>query len=780
MNTDDELYDSSIQDAANESEGSIGEIIFGYLKYWKWFILSITVFLVAGYFYVKSQVPQYRIQTQIIIKDTKQSTDKIIFDELGVTPPNIVIENEILIMRSNTLIEKVVKDLGLQTSYYSKGRLSKRILYKTEPASINLLVPSKKTYTKDWAVQLVDSQGAMFDGKKVPFNKPTSTTAGVIVIKPNENTSKEPYFVTFSTVASVAQQYISKIAVAPTSKQSNMLVISVEDAVPSRGEDFLNKVVEEYISAAINDKNKNIANTIAFIDERLRVLQGELGVEEKNVQEFKSNNNITDLGSEASMIFSKVTGNDSKVTDIDLQLTMLKQVEGYLSTPDNLSVVQPSMLGLTDNTITSMVNQLGELKLQKQSLLRTIPESNPIVAAINDQIISLKGSLKEAVKTLRSSLLLNRREVEKVNNKFQADLKQVPVRERQLMDVMRNKTIKDNLFNFLLQKREETGLSLASNAADSRVINPARSSAAPIKPVISTLYLIFVSLGLGLPVGIIFVKDMLNNNVRRKSDISKNTRVPIIAQISQSDDGAALTIITKPRSIVAEQIRALRTNLDFLIPGNGCKVILFTSTVSGEGKSFISLNLGASLASTGKRVIILELDLRKPKLLSTIGLEKKIGLSDYLIGKVGYKDIIREIPQQENFYMIESGTIPPNPAEILMNSHLPELIAALKADYDYILIDAPPIGLVTDAQILGKYADVTFFLVRHNFSRKDHINLLNEIYTKRIFKNLNVIFNSIDTSGFAYGYRYDYSYYGEQEPKNKSLLSSIADKFNKK
>ena len=780
MNTDDELYDSSIQEGATDSEGNIGEVIYGYLKHWKWFLLSLIVFLIAGYFYVKSQVPQYRIQTQILIKDTQQSTDKIILDELGVTPPNIVIENEILIMRSNTLVEKVVKDLDLQTSYYSKGRLTKRILYKTEPASIDLLVPSSKTYTKDWPVQIVDGQGAMFDGKKVPFNKPTSTAAGVIVIKPTEINGKEPYFVTFSTVTSVAQQYINKMVIAPTSKQSNTLLITIEDAVPSRGENFLNRVVEEYTSEAISDKNKNIASTITFIDERLRVLQGELGVEEKNVEQFKSKNNITDLGTEASTIFTNVGDNDSKLTEIDLQLTMLKQVQGYLSTPDNLSVVQPSLLGLTDNTVTSMVNQLGELKLQKQSLLRTVPETNPIVASINDQIISLKASLREATKTLRSSLLLNRREVEKVNNRFQSQLKQVPVKERQLMDVMRNKTIKDNLFNFLLQKREETGLSLASNTADSRVINPARSSGAPIKPVISTLYLIFISIVLALPVAVIFIRDMLNNNIRRKSDISKNTRVPIISQISESEDGGALTIITKPRSLVAEEIRALRTNLDFLIPGNGCKVILFTSTVSGEGKSFISLNLGASLASTGKKVIILELDLRKPKLLSTIGLEKKIGLSDYLIGKVAYKDIIRAVPQQENFYMIESGTIPPNPAEILMNSHLPELITALKAEYDYVLVDAPPIGLVTDAQILGKYADVTFFLMRHNFSRKDHIHLLNELYTKKIFKNLNIIFNSIDTSSLAYGYRYDYSYYGESEPKSKSWLSSITNKFTKK
>jgi tyrosine-protein kinase Etk/Wzc len=771
MNTDDELYDASIQIASEENEGSLGETILGYLRYWKWFLLSLVIFMTSGYFYVRSQVPQYLIQTQILIKDSKQVTDQIVLEQLGVTSPNITVESEILIIKSNTLIEKSVSDLELQTSYYNQGKFNQRLLYEHIPAKINVLVPSRNTYAKEWSVQILNPNEIMFEGQKVPFSKPTQTKAGVILVKPLELFDKGQYYVKFNTIQSIANQYISKLAITPASKQSNMLVIAVEDAIPKRGEDFLNKVVEEYTAAAISDKTKSISSALAFIDERLKVLQGELGTEEKNVQEFKSNNQVTDLSSQAASIYTQVTGNDTKIADFDLQLTMLKQIEGYLATSDKVDVKQPSLLGLTDGTVVSMVNQLGQLKLQKQSLLRTIPETNPVVAAINDQIVSLKSSLKEATRTLRSSLLLNRSEVEKLNAQLEGTLKLVPIKERQLVDVMRNQSIKNNLFTFLLQKREETGLSLASNAAVSRVINPARSSGAPIKPIKSTLYMIFLFLGLGIPFGVIFIKDMLNDTVRRKSDISKYTRVPIIAQISESEDENALTVVTKPRSIVAEQIRALRTNLDFLIPIPGTKTILFTSTNSGEGKSFISLNLGASLASTGKKVIILELDLRKPKLLSTVGLDKKVGLSDYLIGKVAYQDIIRAVPQQENFFMIESGTIPPNPAEILMNQRLTDMITELKKEYDYVLIDAPPIGLVTDAQILSKYADVTFYLIRHNYTRKDHISLLNEIYLKKIFKNLNIIFNSIDVSGFNYGYRYDYSYYGDSETKKRGWLN---------
>jgi tyrosine-protein kinase Etk/Wzc len=776
MNTEEEVYDQPFQEN-NEGGVSIWETVFKYIKHWPWFLLSLGLFMIAGYFYVKSQIPQYRIQSQILINDNKQSADEVLFTALNISPPNVVVENEILILKSNTLIEKVVQDLNLQSSYFVKRTLKKRILYKNEPISIDLIKESGISYTKDWSVQFLNNNEVLFNGKKIPLNTPVITEAGTIVAKLTQfGAFSDVYYVTFNTVQNVAQEYLGKLIIAPVTKQSNILNLVTEDAVPRRGQDFLDKVVEEYIEASLNYKTKNIANTIKFINDRLKELAVELDSENQNVQNFKSVNNITDLSSQSQTILEKINRNDAQLAEIDLQLVILRNIEGFLASPDNVEVNQPSMIGMPDATVASQVTQLGDLKLKKQALLRTVRETNPVVSTINDQILSLKNSLNQTIKTVRSNLNVTIRELKGQSGGYEAQLKGIPVKERKLLDVMRNQGVKNTLFNFLLQKREETQLSLASNTADSRIINPARSSGVPIKPIVSTLYMIFFSLGLGIPLAVIFIKEMLNNNIQRKADISKATRVPIIAQISHSDDMSPLTIISKPRSIVAEQIRALRTNLDFLIPGSGSKTILFTSTVSGEGKSFIALNLGASLASTGKKVIILELDLRKPKLLSTIGLDKRTGLSDYLIGKVDYKDIIREVPQQENFYMIESGTIPPNPAEILMNSHLPALIASLRQEYDYILIDAPPIGLVTDAQILSQYADVTFYLVRHNFTRKEHMVMLNDIQRKKVFKNLNIVFNSVDTSGFGYGYRYDYSYYGDNEEKKESLLSFLNKK----
>jgi len=775
MNLEEESYDQSFQEN-NESGVSIWETVFKYVKHWPWFLLSLSVFMVLGYFYVKSQIPQYRIQGQILINDNKQSTDEVIFNALNITPPNVVIENEILILRSNTLIEKVVQDLNLQNSYFVKGPLKKRILYKNQPVSVELIRESGKAYTKDWSVQFLNESEALFDGKKISLNTPVSTEAGTIIAKSTHFAKyNEEYYVTFNTVQSVAQDYLNKLTVAPVNKQSNILNLVTEDAVPKRGQDFLDKMVEKYNEAAINYKTQNISNTIKFINDRLKELAVELNTENRNVQNFKSANNVTDLSTQSQAILEKINSNDAQLAQVELQLVVLRNIEGFLASPDNAEVSQPSLLGMPDETLAAQVGQLGDLKLKKQALLRTVRETNPVLSSINDQIISLKNSIKQTVGTVRSNLNVTTRELKQQSGSYESQLKGMPVKERQLLDVMRNQGVKNTLFTFLLQKREETQLTLASNTADSRIINAARASGAPIKPIVSTLYMIFFTLGVGIPFAVIFTKGMLNSNIQRKTDISKATRVPIIAQISHSDGMDPLTVISKPRSIVAEQIRALRTNLDFLIPGPGSKTILFTSTVSGEGKSFISLNLGASLASTGKKVIILELDLRKPKLLSTIGLDKRTGLSDYLIGKVDYQSIVRAVPQQENFYMIESGTIPPNPAEILMNTHLSDLISSLRKEYDYILIDAPPVGLVTDAQILSQYADVTFYLVRHNFSRKEHMNLLNEIQKKKIFKNLNIVFNSIDASGFGYGYRYDYSYYGESEAK-KSFIEKLFTK----
>ncbi|QJD96946.1 polysaccharide biosynthesis tyrosine autokinase [Mucilaginibacter robiniae] len=773
MDSENELYDEFQENSGSES--GFGDILFRYLKHWPWFVLSLVVFMTIGYFYVKSQVPQYQIEADILIKDNNQIPNQSVLQQLNLAQPAINLDNELLILKSSSLTKKVVKDLGLQTSYYVKGHLSKRYLYKNTPANVDVLQPSVETYTGEWRVQFVNANEVLFAGKRIPVNQPVKTEAGIIKVTPNLSFfNKQAFYAVFSTLDAAANQYLKGLGVTPANKTSNMLILTSVNEVPQKGQDYLNKLIDEFNNASIDDKNQTISNTLRFINERLGLLADELGKSENNVQQFKSSNGIIDVSTQASLVLNKLSTVDDGIQKIDLQLEVLKSVESFISNPKSTEVTIPSMLGLDDPTLNTLVPQLGQLLLQREGLLRTIPESNPLVGQINDQIIALKQSINKTIPTVRQVLLQSKRQLQSQNRSNEADIKKVPVKERGLLDVMRQQDIKSTLFSFLLQKHEETGLALAATTADSRIINKAFGTGAPIRPVKSTLYAIFFALGLALPLGIIFAKDFFNNTVRRKSDIDEITRVPVLAQIAHAQESEPLIVSAKPRSMVAEQVRGLRTNLQFLLPDEDSKVILFTSSISGEGKSFISLNLGASLASTNKKVIILELDLRKPKLLSTLGLERKEGLSDYLIGKIDYHDIIRPVTQQENFYLIESGTTPPNPAELLMNRRLGELINSLKKEYDYIVIDAPPIGLVTDAQIMSRYVDATFFLVRFNYTAKTHIKLINELYRKKIFKRLNIIFNSIDNSSLGY-YNYDYSYYGEEAAK-KGFLSSI---FNK-
>ncbi|MBS7566450.1 polysaccharide biosynthesis tyrosine autokinase [Mucilaginibacter sp. Bleaf8] len=770
MSNFNEVSEYQVEDNANH-ENSLSDAAAKYLRHWKWFLLSLTVFLTIGYFYVKSQVPVYRVQADILIKDNSQSPDKDILSQLNINPSNLVIDNEIQILKSHVLAERAVKTLGLQTTYYDKGKFRKRFLYKNSPLLVELLQESGAAYGTEWSIQMLNSNEALFNGKRIAIGKEVSTDAGIVLIKPitgKLNTS--PFFVIFNQVKATALQYGAAVSIAPVSKQGSVLTLTTEDAIPERGKDFLNQLIYEYNKAGIEDKNKNTSNTLYFIEGRLKDLVGELDQSEKKVQIFKAQNNITDISAQSQAFLSSVQTNDAQLSKIQLQLGVLKNIETYIQTSDKKQVRLPSLLGMEDPTIMALVQQLGDVILKRESLLQTIPETNPVVASMNDQIDALKRNLIQTIVNVRSGLLVSKRQLETQSKVYESGIKQVPVKERGLLDVMRQQDIKNNLFNFLLQKREETAMALASTVSDSRVINEAISSPVPIRPVKSTLYLTFFLLGLAVPFGIIFLKEMLNNKVRKKAEIEALTRVPVLGQISHSEEDDAMITVAKPRSMVAEQIRALRTNLQFIIPDEKGKIILFTSSVSGEGKSFIALNLSASLASTGKKVIVLELDLRRPKLLSTLGLEKKVGLSDYLIDRVTVENIIRPVPLQENLYIIESGTIPPNPAELLVNGNLTTLINQLKQEYDYILLDAPPVGLVTDAQILSRYADATFFLIRFNYTTKNNVRLLNDINKRRTFKNLNIIFNSVDYTGLGYGYKYDYGYYEEGKPSKRTIF----------
>ncbi len=779
MNLNEDLIDSTEE---KYQETDFIETIYTYLRYWKWFLFSIVIALALGYVYLKLVTPKYKIETDLLIKPDKSSANSQndLLQDLNLFTSDKIIDNEVQILQSKDILEKVIRSLNLQTSYYLVNGVRKREQYGLVPFEVKLIKPNPSADPDmKYAIRLIDSTTAEVNGKKVLLNTPYQVSAGQIVISRKakwEGAFNKLYNVRFNDIDDLIEEYSKLLKVDPVSKQATVLTISLEDAMPERGKDFLNKLLEEYNLAAVEDKNIVSSNTLSFIGNELNAIKGNLGTVEKNVQNYKSQNGIANIGAQSQILLQGVGDNDAQLNKVVIQLNVLQNLENYLKTNSNDPSTLPSMLGIDDATLLGLVVSLGEAQQKRLSLLQTVTETNPLVSSYDDQITSLKSAIITSVENLKRGLEITRQNLEDKDKKFESAIKQVPSQERGLLDVMRQQHLQDTLYMYLLQKREETAMKLASGVADSRTIDHARSSKRPVKPVKALVYVTFFLLGVIVPASGIYVRGLLNFRISRKQDIERVTRVPIMAEISHSESQSALLVVEKPRSIVAEQIRAFRTNLQFVIPNEDQKTILFTSSISGEGKSFVSLNLGSSLVLSGKKVVILELDLRKPKLHSGLDIQNTKGLSTYLIGKVSYEEILMEIPLQKGYYIIPCGPIPPNPAELLGNGSIGKLIDELKKEFDYIILDAPPVGLVTDAQILGAYADATMFIVRHNYTAKTHIYAIENLNKHKKFKNLNIVLNSIKfQEGYGYGYgSYGYGYggyYQEEEDAKSSKLN---------
>ncbi len=732
-------------DITNKSgkEPSLLETLITYIRHWKLFLFSVIICMILAFLYIKLVSPVYKVETDLLIKDNKggPAGQNDLLKDLGMFSSEKIIDNEIQILKSNTILEEVIKNLKLQTSYTNTKGVRNREIYKVLPFDVTLVSPSLAAYEHPFSVKLLNDRQATFNGKTVLLDTMVNTEAGLVKIAKNSSGNNfigQEFKVTFYTINSVLKKYQDNLKVEPASKQATVLIITLEDEIPQRGEDFLNDLVDEYNRAAIEDKNKVTANTLSFIDEELKRISGELGSVEKNVEEYKSNNQITNISSESDIFLKSVSDNDEQLNKINLQLKVLSGLENYVNNNQGQSSKLPSMLGIDDPTLLGLVSKLGEVQIRRESLLQTVPDTNPLVSSLTNQANSLKQAIESSIINFKSGLQITQQQLQNKEKQYSSVIQKVPSKERGLIDVMRQQEIKNTLFTYLLQKREETAMSLASVVADSRTIDLAKSSLSPVKPVKRLIYLAFLFVSIVLPAAVIYFKQRLNFRINKRSDIEDATNAPILAEISESDSPGALLASMKPRSMVSEQIRVMRTNLQFILPEEKPKVILFTSSISGEGKSFISLNLGGSLAITGKKVVILELDLRKPKLHSGLGVDNTIGLSNYLIGKVDYKDILKEISIQKDYFIVPSGPIPPNPAELLVNGKIKILIEQLKKEFDYIIIDAPPVGLVTDAQILAEYADLTIFVVRHNYTSKNHISSLDGYYRDGKFKKMNI------------------------------------------
>lgn len=756
------------KDQQEEDNINLKQIFFRYLSYWKWIVVSFFIFIMLAFLYTKVTTPIYEVKSTILIKsrDGASGGTGDLFSQLNLFTGSKETDNEVEIFKSYTLMERVIEELSLDVRYYIKDGLRKKELYKESPLKVEIVAHSDSLYKKPLKMKLLDNGKIEINKKEYQYNTAISDFSGKIKVIPvdsliNTWDKKREISVLVSNRKTLVRSLQDNLSVTtPTKGNATVLYLTILVSRPEVGVDVLTKLIEKYNQANIEDKNTVAANTLEFIEGRIKLLSVELGDAEKDVERFKSAHKITDISAESQLFLQSVQAKDAELSQVNIQLGVLKNIEKYVLNKNNDVASAPATLGINDPILLQLITQLTTLEGERTKALKTVRPDNPIVEALDEQITNLKRGIYSNIQTLKQSLEITKRNIQADNARLESIIRSVPQKERELVDITRQQAIKNELYIFLLSKKEEAALSYASTVSDSRVIDYPISSEKPVRPIKRNIFLIFALLGLVAPVGVIYIKNLIHNKIENKSDIHKETSIPIVGEISFLENKVSPIVISQnSKNRQSEQIRTLRTNLQFMSSNGDIKTLLFTSSTSGEGKSFTSLNLGASLALASKKTVILGFDMRKPQLQKELNLRNTVGLSSYLSGQTDFNEIIFPVEGFANYSIIPSGPVPPNPIELMMNDRMTTLFKELNDKFDYIVMDSPPVGLVSDALILEKYADITLYVIRHSYTPKESLKQIDDLYKNGRFKNLGIIINGVKDDALYYGYKRNGSYY---------------------
>jgi tyrosine-protein kinase Etk/Wzc len=743
------------------------QIVQRYLPFWPLFVITIIAGLAISWFYLRVQTRIYVANAKVLLKDPqKNGGDSKVLDALNIFSEKKIVENEIIVLRSSVILEEVVRNLDLYNEVHNKGKVRTEELYKgNSPVWFravdknNINAAGKYFFSVNWKKRQIT-----INKQTIAFNDTVNIGGSAYFVVPNneynQNLTGKNYYVIFNSVAGATGSFAGGLKANATSSSSTVIEVKLETPVPEKGVDFLNRLFEVYNNDAVDDKNQIAAKTLAFIENRLNLVVGQLDSVEKNIQRYKTEESVYDLGGQASLYLSNVSELDRKGSDVQIQLDVLKDVQNYVDTKGRKPGTVPSQMLISDPTLAGLLTKLYDAEFQLTKAESINGEKSDAVILANQAVGRIKNDIRENLGTIRSNLNAVKSNVNSGIAMNSGLLSQIPRKERGLLDISRQQAIKNNIYTFLLQKREETALSSAGTTPDLRVLEKG-SSYGPIKPVAKNFYLTGFLLGLLVSVAYVLLREQFNRKILFRSEIEDKTKIPVLAEIMYSKTPDTIAISEGKRTIIAEQFRSMRTNLAFMGINEDNKTLLVTSSISGEGKSFIALNLAMSFTLTGKKVGLMEMDLRKPKLSKYLGINRDPGITSYLIGKASIDEIIKET-KYPNLFVVSAGPIPPNPTELILSKKFGEMIALLKDRFDYIIIDSAPIGPVTDSQLISGYANSTLYVVRHAHTPKVFLRMIDDLYKQEKFKNMALIFNGLKPRGAGVfgGYGYGYGSYG--------------------
>ncbi|MBB6611200.1 polysaccharide biosynthesis tyrosine autokinase [Pontibacter sp. Tf4] len=757
---------------------------------WHLFVLGVVLALGLGFFYLKYTSPVYTVKSKILIKDEEKGASLLSggdLEGLDIFSGTKNIDNEIEVLNSISLMERVLTELSLNTTYYTPVFFKDREIYgKQLPIKVIIDKVDSTAFETDVTVfikennrfELVteDEEGSVERsehefGKKVV--KPFGTFTVLALPKITDPESPKEIHVKFNDIHELAEQYIERITIEAVNKKASVLWLSLETPVRDKGRDIINKLVEVYNIEALEDKNEVASNTIQFIDERLTFLTTELSNVEKDVENYKKQNQLTDVSSDAKLYIENASEYNKQLGELEIQLDVLSSIEKYLRENGSQYKLVPSTLSIQDATLMSLIGRFNSLQLERERLVSTTQANSMLVQNIEDQLANLRSNILENLHNIKRGLTITRSNLRGNMTAFKSRIEQIPAIERELLEIKRQQGIKEGLYLYLLQKREESSLSLAAAVSHTRIIDSAMVSKKPVSPKKGIVLGIAFLAGLIIPFIGIYISYLLDDKVKLRKDVEDATDTPIIGELGHNDSDETLIVSKGNRSPVAELFSLVRSNLQFSTMGRENKVVLVTSSMSGEGKTFFSINLSASLSMTGKKVVILGLDLRKPRLMHDLNLPTEFGITNYLVSeKVTIDEITVPIEGYPGLFVIGSGPIPPNPVELMTSPKLGYLIEELKSAYDYVILDTAPVGQVADTFNLAPYIDSTIYVVRCGYTLKEQLIIIDDIYRNMKLKSPMVVLNDAVTSnvkGYGYGYGNGYEQVGQKKRKSKVL-----------
>ncbi|MCW3467870.1 GumC family protein [Chitinophaga nivalis] len=752
--------------------------------HWPLYIIIIAAAIGGAFIYLKYKKPLYMSSAKLYLKDEKKmgGEEADVLKSLSIFKEGKNIENEMEVLKSPILLEQTISKNGFNVRYYKKGTVSDEEIYDNRPFTIQFLTDSSKVgnyvldvkqennqlYVKytdknnDSSAQLNVQSGQAFTIKKDQFrivSHPPYTAAG-----------NSTYRIRIDSIMELAYEKMDEIGTTLVNRDATVVLVTYEDPVPERTAHFLNSLLNTYNEYTLNDKNRVAYKTIHFLAVRIDSLKEELGLLEQQEESFKVQRGITDISASSKLALEQVKEADVRLNEANMQLSVINQVENFITNPSNDYPFAP-VAGNIDQTLTAMINRYEEALREKRRLSLSLQPNSVILQNVDAQIADARKTIKDYISGYKRNAGIVQQNTQHKVNQIQGRIANIPAYEREYINIKRQQGVKETLYLYLLKKKEEAAVSYASNVIDNKIIAPAFIPAKPIAPKKSLAFISFIIVGLLLASLYIYIKYFLNPRVLSKKEIEQVFSLPVIAEIYQQDEGAR-DLSLQNRSVLLEQIFNLRTNLKFLLTEqSGTSTILLTSSISGEGKTFLSAHIGNSLTVSNKKVVLVELDLRKPKLSHFLGMDHNTGITNYMVGNNTIDEIIKKVPGTEGLYLVSSGPIPPNPIELIEGQRMLQLLQILKEKFDYVIIDTSPIGIVSDAKSIAPHVDCTLFVVRYNFTLKSKLIPVSENIKGSFFKKAGIVFNGIEQDTFYPYYYYDQYSYTENKQQTTSWLS---------